>query len=116
MCLALALAIDWTPHFATRDAPQATWDARLLPALRRVSEACKHGAPGRTIIAEGKCEIPAAVAVGVTWLAPRGLPIVWRQFTPGRPTQAWSLDSAAEPGGFVAEHRDGAGDGAPSSA
>jgi hypothetical protein len=107
-----ALAIDWSQHFAPRDAPQTVWDATLLPALRRISEACKADAPGRTIIAGGKCEIPAAVALGTIYLAPRGLPIVWRQFKAGRPAQDWSLDTAAEPCGFTAtlENNDVAGD------
>ena len=108
----LALAIDWSQHFVPRDAPQTVWDTRLLPALRRISEACKDCASGRTTIADGKCEIPAAVALGTIYLAPRGLPIVWRQFKRGLPTQDWSLDAAAEPCGFTVtlENNDVAGD------
>lgn len=59
-------------------------------------------------MAEGLCGLPAAVALGGAFLAPRRLPISWLQISPKRPPKAWSLEAAAEPSGFTAETRPGA--------
>jgi hypothetical protein len=98
-----ALSLDWTHHFSgpnQRQAPQRVWQDVLLPALGRVVDAIEGRAHGRQILASGKLAIPAAVAVGVAFLAPRQLPIAWQQHPTGEP---WSLDVAPEPAGFTSE-------------
>ena len=56
---------------------------------------------------EGLCALPAAVALGTVFLATRRLPIAWRQISPNRPPQLWSLDARPELSGFEAQILDG---------
>jgi hypothetical protein len=99
----MALPIDWTHRFDRRVAKPDTWEWRLLPALERVAQACERYAPGRRIVAEGLCALPAAIALGTTFVATRRLPIGWIQFDPKRGTQLWGLDATREPSGFDGE-------------
>jgi hypothetical protein len=57
-------------------------------------------APGRPVEATGLAALPAAIALGSEFLAPRRLPIVWEQYREGRELQMWSLGAAKEPSGF----------------
>jgi hypothetical protein len=97
----VALSLDWTHRFDGRLArPADAWVKYLLPALESVAQAFEENAPGRQIIAEGLCALPATVALGTTFLATRRLPIAWQQVSPNRGPQTWSLSAAAEPSGF----------------
>jgi hypothetical protein len=109
----LALSVDWTHRFNGRtvNAP-ALWEQRLLPSLETIAQAIEQHAPGRRVVAEGLCSLPAAVALGTVFLATRRLPIAWRQISPNRSPQLWSLDVPPEPSGFEPQiiHNNPAGD------
>jgi hypothetical protein len=79
------------------------WEQRLLPALETIAQVCEQHAPGRRFIAEGLCALPAAVALGTVFLATRRLPIAWRQISPNRPPELWSLDAKPEGSEFEAQ-------------
>jgi hypothetical protein len=97
------LSLDWTHRFDGRLAsPPGAWKEHLLPALETIAQACEQHAPGRRIIAEGLCALPAAVALGGTFMAPRRLPLAWRQISPQRAPEIWSLDEQQETSGFAA--------------
>jgi hypothetical protein len=71
----VALSIEWTHRFDGRSAkPAEAWEDHLLPALETIAQACEQHAPGHPIIAEGLCALPAAVALGATFLTTRRLP------------------------------------------
>jgi hypothetical protein len=109
----IALSIDWTHRFDGRTIKSpGLWQQFLLPALETIAQVCEEHAPGRLILAEGLCALPAAVALGTTFLATRRLPLAWRQISPNRPPELWSLDCAPEPSGFSANiiHNNPAGD------
>ena len=86
-----ALALDWSERFVGREAPNATWETFLLPALRDVVDAIRRYGNGRRIVASGLPSIPAATAFGVAFLAQAGVEIAWNQYTPGRSEQLWSI-------------------------
>ena len=99
----IPLSIDWMHRFSGRTIKSpGLWQQCLLPALETIAQVCEQQAPGRGILAEGLCALPAAVALGTTFLATRRLPLTWRQISPNRPPQFWSLDCAPEPSGFEA--------------
>jgi hypothetical protein len=75
----MALSLDWTHRFD------------------------EEHAPGRRIVAEGLCVLPAAIALGSTFLATRRLPLAWRQISPNRAPEIWSLDAKPESSGFEAQ-------------
>lgn len=106
--LGKGLSLDWTHCFSGREANAATmWEDRLLPALETVARACEERAPERRFEAEGLCSLPTAVALGCAFLATRRLPIAWRQVSPKRPPELWSLDVPFETSGFSMEVRSG---------
>ena len=110
--LGVALSLDWTHRFDGRMAkPAEAWKQYLLPALESVAQACEEQAPGRQIVAEGLCALPAAVALGSAFLATRRLPIAWQQISPKRPPELWSLATPPEPSGFTAQIRPGSSGG-----
>jgi SMODS-associated and fused to various effectors sensor domain len=100
----MALSVDWTHRFDGRivNAP-GLWEQRLLPSLEIIAQAIEQYAPGRRLVAEGLCALPAAIALGTVFLATRGLPLAWRQISPNRPPQLWSLNARPEPSGFEAQ-------------
>jgi hypothetical protein len=99
----VGILLDWVHRFNGREAIPAAWDRYLLPAVKAVAQACEVHAPGRVIAAEGLCALPAAVALGVTFIGPRRLPISWLQVHPKRGPQTWSLDLGRQPCGFIAD-------------
>jgi hypothetical protein len=110
----VAFSLDWTHRFDGRLAnPPEAWKKHLLPALETVAQNCEQHAPGRRIVAEGLCVLPAAVALGSTFLTTRRLSLSWRQISPKRPPELWSLNERPEPAGFTAQIRNGSvsGDG-----
>jgi hypothetical protein len=106
--LGTALALDWTHRFDVRmtRAP-SDWHDFLIPALEGVARAVAEHAPGRAIVAEGLCALPAAVAFGAALLATRGLSVAWRQISPNRDPELWSLAATPEPCGFKFQVGDG---------
>ena len=64
-------------------------------------------APGREILASGLLSIPAATALGYYFMAPKRIAISWEQYTPGRPTQEWSLGDEPEDSGFDVDEQAG---------
>lgn len=98
--LGFALIIDWTHRFTKREATQKTWNQYLLPALSDVADVIQQQAPTRSIQATGLLSIPAATALGFTFMAPRRVNIEWEQFTPGRDPQKWSISEAPEESGL----------------
>lgn len=98
-----ALLMDWTDRFDGREATAEMWQGTLLPALEDVAQAVEQCAPGRAIEANGLLSLPAATALGCTFLATRRLNLSWRQFTPGRGEQVWSIGVKREASGFRAE-------------
>jgi hypothetical protein len=104
----VALSLDWTHRFDGRLAnPPEAWKEHLLPALETVVQNCEQQASGRRIIAEGLCVLPAAVALGSAFLATRRLSLAWRQVSPRRAPEIWSLDEQVESSGFTAHVRSG---------
>ncbi len=100
----VALSLDWTHRFDGRLAkPPDSWKEQLLPALETVAQNCEQHAPGRRIIAEGLCALPAAVALGSAFLTTRRLPLAWRQISPKRAPALWSLDEPPESSDFSAQ-------------
>jgi hypothetical protein len=97
----IALSLDWTHRFDSREARPSAWERRLLPALEAVARACERWAPGRRIVAEGLCALPAALALGAAFLATRRLAVDWAQYHPVRGTQLWGLDATREACGFA---------------
>jgi hypothetical protein len=98
-----ALALDWSPRFANKEAPPETWRDTLLPALERVAKAIRQYAPGRQIEAFGLPTLPAATAFGCAFLSTSGLRASWRQIAPGRTDQLWTLAQPREDSGFTAQ-------------
>lgn len=92
----IALTIDWTHRFNGREATRQTWEQYILPALSDVADTVQRKASGRVLLASGLSSIPAAVALGFVFMAPRKLEIAWEQFTPGRAPQIWSIDKPTE--------------------
>ena len=82
--------------------PADAWKDHLLPALETVAQSCEQHAAGHPIIAEGLCALPAAVALGTTFLATRRLPLGWRQVAQKRSPEVWSLAEQLEQSGFAA--------------
>jgi SMODS-associated and fused to various effectors sensor domain len=99
----VALSLDWTHRFDGRLVkPAEAWKDHLLAALESVAQMCEQHAPGRPIIAEGLCALPAAVALGTTFLTTRRLSLSWRQISPKRSPELWSLSEPLVSSGFVA--------------
>jgi hypothetical protein len=98
----VALSLDWTYRFDGRMAKPAAWNDFLVPALETVAQMIEQYAAGRAIVAEGLCALPAAVALGVTFLTTRRVPISWHQVCPNRPAEIWSLSETPENSGFAA--------------
>jgi hypothetical protein len=94
------LTLDWSGHFAEKQAAPDTWKARLLPAIHRVGMALRLHAPGRHLVASGFPTLPAAFALGCTFQATGGQSLSWSQFTPGSGSKLWSLDSPRQESGF----------------
>jgi hypothetical protein len=97
----VALSLDWTHRFDGREAKGDAWNRLLVPALEAVAQACERYAPGRRVVADGLCALPAAVALGTTFLATRRLSVDWAQFHPKRAIQLWSLEAKPEPSSFT---------------
>jgi SMODS-associated and fused to various effectors sensor domain len=105
----VALSIDWSHRFDGRLAkPTEAWRNHLLSALETVAQACEQHARGRQIVAEGLCALPAAVALGSTFLATRRLSLAWRQVSPRRTPELWSVSAPVESSGFTARILPGA--------
>ncbi|PYQ57754.1 MAG: hypothetical protein DMF53_21855 [Acidobacteria bacterium] len=98
-----SLILHWLHRFEGREAKAGAWTDHLLPALQRVAKAIEEKAPGRPVEAKGLASIPAAIALGSEFLAPRRLPIVWEQYKEGRDLQTWSIAAAREPSGFQSQ-------------
>jgi hypothetical protein len=96
-----ALCLDWTHRFESREASQESWNDRLLPALKAVGRHIRSHAPGHLVVAEGFCALPAALALGATFLSTSGTDAGWSQYSARRPFQFWSLASAPEESGFA---------------
>jgi hypothetical protein len=71
--------------------------------LETVAQVCEQHAPRHPVIAEGLCALPAAVALGATFLTTRRLSLAWRQISPKRLPEVWSLREEPEPSGFTAQ-------------
>jgi hypothetical protein len=100
----VAFSLDWTHRFDGRlSKPPEAWRDHLLPALETVARTCEQHAGGHPVIAEGLCALPAAVALGATFLTTRRLPLAWRQISPKRPPEVWSISEKPEPSGFTAQ-------------
>lgn len=96
-----ALRLNWVQRFEGRCATLDSWREVLLPALRTVVETIGRAASRRRIEASGQCSIPAGIALGAAFLAPRGVPISWRQRMPEGSHQLWSLEATPEPCGLA---------------
>ena len=97
-----ALVLHWLHRFDGREAKPGAWDDYLLPALETVATVIQEVASGRPTKATGFASIPAVVALGTRFLAPRGLAIGWEQYKEGRELQKWSLAARKEASGFQA--------------
>jgi len=103
----VALSLDWTHRFDERLAKPAAWNDFLVPSLETVAQMSEQNAAGRAIVAEGLCALPAAVALGVTFLTTRRVALAWRQVCPNRPAEIWSLNQKPETSGFTVQLRSG---------
>jgi hypothetical protein len=107
----LCLTLDWSSRFPERVAPQQVWNDFLLPALRAVATSIHQQAPTRRVLASGLPSVPAAIALGRAFPAIHETKVEWRQRTPGREDQLWSVDATPSESGFTAETRADALDG-----
>ena len=96
----VALALDWSFHFAEKEATPDIWQTTLLPALERIASAIRQHAPGREVEAFGLPTLPASAALGSAFLSTSGLRLTWRQFMPDRTEQPWSLSEPRIDTGF----------------
>jgi hypothetical protein len=96
----VALALDWSSHFAEKETAADIWQTTLLPALERIASAIRQHAPGREVEAFGLPTLPAAVALGSAFLNTSGLRLTWRQFMPDHTEQPWSLSQPRVDTGF----------------
>jgi hypothetical protein len=94
------LNLDWSHRFNEREAPTPIWENRLVPALKAVGDSIIRFAPGRSLLLNGLCALPAAVMLGTTFLATRGIRAAWQQYSAKRPTQDWDLGAPRETSGF----------------
>jgi len=92
----MALTLDWSDRFDGRCAPADAWQDRLLPAVTLTAATLRELAPGRPVEAEGRCALPAAVALGAAFLAPAGPELRWCQRRLGAADQVWSLAADRE--------------------
>ncbi len=92
----VALTLDWSDRFEGRCATAAAWHDRLLPAVGVVASTVRELAPGRPVEADGRCALPAALALGAAFLAPGGPELRWRQRRLGAADQVWTLAVARE--------------------
>lgn len=99
------LVLDWTGRFDGRQATPDTWRDILLPALETVALACGRYAPSRRLEIVGYCTLPAAIAMGWTLLATRGIASAWQQASPKRDAETWSLATPREDSGFSVDLR-----------
>ncbi len=90
---AAALHIDWSPHFSGRHTTSQCWEETLLPALKAVASTIEARAANRSVECSGNLALPAAIALGTTFLAPRGINVVWSQHRAGDAVELWSLGS-----------------------
>jgi hypothetical protein len=97
----VGLTLDWSARFAAKEAAASSWDEALLPAMSRIADAVRTHAPGRPVEAFGIPTLPAAAALGCAFLSTSGLQLSWRQVTPGKPEQIWTLTTSREESGFV---------------
>ena len=98
----IALTLDWTHRFEGREATSGAWDSYLLPALTDIAGTIQQRAPDRSVVATGLLAIPAAIAFGYEFMAPRGLRIAWEQLTSSGDTQTWAIADTPEDSGFEA--------------
>jgi len=98
----VALALDWSSHFAEKEATADIWQTTLLPALERTASAIRQHAPEREVEAFGLPTLPAAAALGSAFLNTSGLRLTWRQFMPDHTEQPWSLSQPRVDTGFKA--------------
>ncbi|HEY7830660.1 MAG TPA: SAVED domain-containing protein [Solirubrobacteraceae bacterium] len=92
----VALALDWFERFDGRCASAAAWRNLLLPAVGLVAATVRELAPGTPVEAEGRCALPAALALGAAFLAPGGPELRWRQRRGGVPDEVWSFAAERE--------------------
>ena len=100
----VALNIDWTHRFAgqqRRLASAEDWQMRLLPALADVVSSIQRNVHGRKIIASGLTSLPAATALGFSFMATKGIDIAWEQLLPGGSKQIWSLGADQTDAGYL---------------
>lgn len=102
-----ALTVDLTHRFAGRHAQLFDWEQYVLPAFEAIVETIATRAPRRPMQFRGLVGLPAALALGTTLLAPRGLAATWMQLTPGMPAAHYSLTVDRRDCGFKVELRDG---------
>jgi hypothetical protein len=96
-----AIAFDWMHRFTGRSAGDDCWRDMLLPSLTDVRNAIEAHAPGRRVIAHGMPSIPAALALGATFICTRPTKLAWLQKLPGHEgEQLWSTDVALQDSGF----------------
>lgn len=107
-----ALLLDWTSRFNGRFATREQWDKYLLPSLRDVVETISARAQGRAVQADGRLSLPAAIALGATFIQPRGIEISWLQHTAGRADQLWTIHGPKEECGFTIDTKSHRPDGA----
>jgi len=74
-----AVAIDWSSHFEDGLLVQSTWNDRLLPALRKTTDALSRHAIGRELRFYGRAHLSATFALGYCLQRPRGTRATWMQ-------------------------------------
>jgi hypothetical protein len=95
-----ALVLNWFHRFIGKEATAGMWRDTLLPSLSRVADAIRQHASGREVEAFGIPTLPAALALGCTFLSTSALRASWQQLTTGHPDQIWTLAATREDSGF----------------
>jgi hypothetical protein len=104
-----ALTVNLLHHFTGRHAKPGSWP-RILAAFEAIALAADVHAHGRPAHFRGHAALPAATALGATFLATRRLEPAWLQHTTGRPDATYSLAVPRQPSGFTVTTRDGHAD------
>ena len=95
-----SLMLDWTHRFMGRQATIESWRGILIPACETVISSCARYAQGRPLTVAGLCALPAAVALGWTLLATRGIASSWEQVSSKREPHLWGLSVPRAASGY----------------
>lgn len=94
------VAVDWSSHFGDGLPAQSTWNDRLLPALKKTTDALSRHALGRPLRFRGRAHLSAAFALGHCFQRTRGIDVAWMQADQAGGYTPWTLADDEEESGL----------------